>query len=383
MTEKAFALQLSRLSVFIQAAVVLILFLFFFTGWYLTKRPVLKTWSFAWFFDLLGLVSVFLVTFFNFTSSEGHLLYFLYSIFKLLFLLLIILGIYRILGIFFYRRARKFLLAFSLLSILAFVLTLTSTSPAHLQGAVDLAVGILSLIAGMRLLPRRSGYFPVKAVALALMLYGVAFLHHGIYILPLYWGGKIPEYLSHISFFDALVELALGMTIFVSNQVEILRELRAINSRLEESRKKLRGLVEVDPLTGAYNRRKLREYADSLEEGFVIFIDIDGFKDINDRWGHSVGDLYLVRVADSLKKVFREEGIFRIGGDEFLVVFSGADRKMLEERIERFRKILNERSWLPVSVSVSVGIAPFGRENTFSEALHVADKLMYGEKRKK
>jgi len=141
--------------------------------------------------------------------------------------------------------------------------------------------------------------------------------------------------------------------------------------------------VDIDPLTGLYNRRKLREYASELQGGILAFIDIDGFRQINDRWGHEVGDNYLKTLAEKLKESFRYEGLFRIGGDEFLIISFQQEKDSFLRRIDELRLRLKEITDFPSPLRISVGISEFGKDKSFSRALHEADLSMYWEKREK
>jgi diguanylate cyclase (GGDEF)-like protein len=113
----------------------------------------------------------------------------------------------------------------------------------------------------------------------------------------------------------------------------------------------------------------------------VIYIDVDRFKTINDRWGHATGDTCLVRVATALRTVFRaEDGLFRIGGDEFLVVAPGLEPEDALERIARLRTIIGRSQGGNPAITVSVGVSKFGSEVPMDQALALADAAMYEEK---
>jgi diguanylate cyclase (GGDEF)-like protein/PAS domain S-box-containing protein len=110
--------------------------------------------------------------------------------------------------------------------------------------------------------------------------------------------------------------------------VEVFRDASSAIA-LETAYKGLRELVEKDPLTGVANRRHLDRIIDDQLDVLnrtgipfsVILIDVDRFKDINDNWGHAVGDKALIAFADSLQRVSRRTDLVgRWGGDEFLVI---------------------------------------------------------------
>lgn len=110
--------------------------------------------------------------------------------------------------------------------------------------------------------------------------------------------------------------------------------------RLEE---RLREAAIRDPLTGCYNRRFLADVEASLASASgvwgAIVIDIDHFKEINDRYGHDIGDQMLVRtVRFLLREVRADDVLVRLGGDEFLIVLAGADARTAGQVARRLRR---------------------------------------------
>ena len=105
----------------------------------------------------------------------------------------------------------------------------------------------------------------------------------------------------------------------------------------------LREAAIRDPLTGCYNRRFLADVEAGLTSASgswgAIVIDIDHFKEINDRFGHDVGDQMLVRTARFLLREVRAEDVLvRLGGDEFLLVLAGADERTTGQVVRRLRR---------------------------------------------
>jgi diguanylate cyclase (GGDEF)-like protein/PAS domain S-box-containing protein len=126
--------------------------------------------------------------------------------------------------------------------------------------------------------------------------------------------------------------------------------------KLEE---RLTELSIRDPLTGCYNRRYLAEAGRRMEERpderwGCIFIDIDHFKQYNDRFGHLVGDEVLVRLSRFLMRQVRaEEAVVRVGGDEFVVLLSSADGR----HTERIARRLHAAALREAPVEFSLGWA--------------------------
>lgn len=161
-----------------------------------------------------------------------------------------------------------------------------------------------------------------------------------------------------------------------------------------EYEKKLAYMAVHDPLTGAYNRHSLeqllrREAGRSKRYNHTIeflMIDINRFKEINDKFGHQTGDKVLQEVATLLQKAVREcDLVVRYGGDEFLIVLpeTSGQTSTLKERINRSVYQWNqENNILTFPLSLSIGCAHWDPESPGSveDTLAEADKMMYQEK---
>lgn len=152
-----------------------------------------------------------------------------------------------------------------------------------------------------------------------------------------------------------------------------------------------------DHLTGLYNRyclelaqKSLMEKREKQEIQFgIMLIDLDNFKLINDTYGHNIGDEVLVETGRILKKLSRkDEMVFRIGGDEFLILMPGIeDEVQLQEMKRRFEQdfmkafILDGLDRLSVDIGPSMGVAMYPHNGrTFDQVLIYADRDMYREK---
>ncbi len=151
---------------------------------------------------------------------------------------------------------------------------------------------------------------------------------------------------------------------------------------------KLEKLAFFDPLTGVYNRRFIEEY---LKEEFrkgkriknefsLLLIDLNDFKQINDRFGHSEGDMVLKKVADELKCNLREYDLIgRWGGDEFLIVLPYISSNNVLEVVSKLSDLRIKHRDITVSLSVGYACYPVdGR--TLEELISVADERMYKAK---
>lgn len=154
-------------------------------------------------------------------------------------------------------------------------------------------------------------------------------------------------------------------------------------------------MAVTDELTGTYNRRWLKQYLEKscmkkTQPFMLLYMDLDGFKKINDVLGHGYGDQLLVEVARRLEKFLGPSDILsRIGGDEFVMILKlDADNKARQEVDKKIHKVISEPYNLSgdateESVGISVGIAFFPEDGTDHEHLmKIADERMYMDKQK-
>ena len=164
-----------------------------------------------------------------------------------------------------------------------------------------------------------------------------------------------------------------------------------IGKRLIEQQEKLteeiRSLSEIDHLTGMYNRRKITELYDSEYVRYkrykhplsIIIIDIDFFKKINDKYGHTQGDITLKEIASILKTEVREsDHVGRWGGEEFLVICPETDIDGANTLAEKIRKTIDEYPFTHVGhKTASFGITTCNDDCTFESMINRADKALY------
>ncbi|MFW2373985.1 MAG: putative bifunctional diguanylate cyclase/phosphodiesterase [Gammaproteobacteria bacterium] len=175
------------------------------------------------------------------------------------------------------------------------------------------------------------------------------------------------------------------------SQCQMIRGL-ILNIEYEKSREqKIIYLAEHDALTGLMNRRSFQENLNSHvaygsrygHSSALFFIDLDHFKYINDTYGHSAGDGYLLQIADRLKNSIRETDVLgRLGGDEFGVILPFADHQEATKVADNLLHALSGKSWnydgKKVRMSASIGITLFPKKNKSPEDfLTEADSAMY------
>ena len=180
---------------------------------------------------------------------------------------------------------------------------------------------------------------------------------------------------------------------FSQDDLEVLRFI-ATTMALDIDNARLRRVAITDALTDAFNRAFLSDHlpraiAAAEQQGeplAVAMIDIDHFKDVNDRFGHDVGDRVLVDVAHRLRAGIRAGDVLvRYGGEEFLAVLPGADAPQALEIAERLRGKLDEDPIVveghPIAVRISIGLAVHRRDADALDLIRRADQALYAAKR--
>ena len=177
---------------------------------------------------------------------------------------------------------------------------------------------------------------------------------------------------------------------------ELLVELAESKNETKKKNEELERLATRDPLTGTLNRRVFYEVADKLfvqacEKGTelsCILVDIDQFKSINDRFGHSIGDRVIQEVARRMQVCVRTmDLVFRYGGEEFCIVLPGAELETALEIAERMRGSIESdcgpgiREVLGLQVTASFGVASLeSRPANLSQMVDWADQALYQAK---
>lgn len=163
---------------------------------------------------------------------------------------------------------------------------------------------------------------------------------------------------------------------------------------LRESRERIANRAYYDPLTRAVNRQGLIEHFNasiaaalrSGHRGAILFLDLNGFKEVNDTYGHKAGDTVLLEFADRVRSVLRAEDFFaRLGGDEFAVIVphvrTPRDVSELTRRIHGVLRDPFKVGKAAASIGAAIGAAYFPDQGrTSAELLAVADAEMYKSK---
>ena len=154
----------------------------------------------------------------------------------------------------------------------------------------------------------------------------------------------------------------------------------------------LKALSETDQMTNLLNRvsgeKKITERLKNGDGGFLILLDVDHFKSINDTFGHGVGDQVIIKVANSLKATFREHDIvFRLGGDEFSAYAAEVNtKKIANQIIKRFIAnletiVIPELGDRKITASIGATIIKAGESVAFADKYKLVDEGVYESKK--
>ena len=179
----------------------------------------------------------------------------------------------------------------------------------------------------------------------------------------------------------------------INNALENLRKQTMLNAMVE----RLNRMWVYDTLTGVYNRAGFFKFApniikeayDKKNDLFVLFLDLDGLKTVNDKYGHDEGDVFIKAMASVLNQVHRHgELLMRYGGDEFVVLaqgFSHEDARRYISQVQTGIENYNAISDHPYILDASMGyaIVPSSEKMDLDELIERADKEMYKVKKEK
>lgn len=286
-----------------------------------------------------------------------------------------------------YKQTYYLAVSFSLLPILASAIWVTYMA-GTINGTVTLYIFFIIAILFFVLLPVRQAQ--VAAIVLATA--------HISYALLPYIGIELPTRFRDSgdsrtwSLFSAIT-----LTLIYGLLIAVLAAFSTLNRRLSEQlltdNKKLEKMSNQDPLTRLANRRFFRDYLNNVlykaavrQTPFsIIYIDLDGFKPINDRLGHDVGDEVLKTLAQRISEAVRTADLVaRLGGDEFAIIVDGTDSQAAQPVANKVlaaiqRPILHKQEQL--HLSASLGIAAYPEHSTdASQLIKLADTAMYRAK---
>ena len=263
------------------------------------------------------------------------------------------------------------------------VIIMTSYFVAEFKPVVVLA-GLAMIVVGANRLSRRELFM---FAVYSLTVYSLSVVYKAQFD-SLSW---VTEIVVMIAF--ALV-LVFGPVLYRFEMTMVENVLLDKNEELSSALLKIRELATRDELTGAYNRRHLLEFihqqkamADRRDYRFTVcYVDLDFFKRVNDRFGHSAGDHVLRSFAEIAMKILREvDCVARIGGEEFVLVLGGTPK---HEAVVAIRRIAENLRSLQVSniepqyrITASIGLTEYKPGEGIEQTMDRADKALYDAKR--
>jgi diguanylate cyclase (GGDEF)-like protein len=197
---------------------------------------------------------------------------------------------------------------------------------------------------------------------------------------------------------EVLMRVKNQLLIYQQHQ-KLIEQNQRLAAEIQERLKaeaEIRRLALTDELTGLYNRRgffflanqQLKISQRNQMDSCLLFIDLDGLKQINDSFGHEVGDEAIANIAKMLQQVFRDSDIIaRLGGDEF-VIFVPICTMNSEDVLSRLQTVIdkfNQTHQYPYYLSISMGMIQcrLNSDISLERLIEKADTLMYEHKRQK
>lgn len=210
--------------------------------------------------------------------------------------------------------------------------------------------------------------------------FGMGVIAHSLLILDI----TIANIFLHYNAFDVMLSLNIPCVIAVAAASYFLTNVYLDQYRTKH---KLEDSIVRDPLTKLFNRHKMKDlildkaFIESLGNNVsVMMMDVDHFKNINDRYGHEKGDVILQRVAELIRKHLRSEDyIIRFGGEEFVAIMPNCPINHAVRVAERTRNAIAEDQNGIKRISISIGVSQYDGSD-YMKAIDEADKALYQAK---
>jgi diguanylate cyclase (GGDEF)-like protein len=196
-------------------------------------------------------------------------------------------------------------------------------------------------------------------------------------MLEFFFGGSIYNF-----FFASFIMISF-MSITIADEFLVIK---AFSKSLESE-------IIIDPLTNVYNRLYLNKLIENESKGrnpltgyyHLLFLDLDNFKNINDSYGHIIGDVILSIISERLRSFFGEQSnIIRYGGDEFIVLYESTAETNIETIIQSFKQYLEKEIYIdgnPYQVKGSIGHSPYhSKHDRLEDVIKNSDAHMYVQK---
>ena len=200
---------------------------------------------------------------------------------------------------------------------------------------------------------------------------------YNIVMFPLKANDEILGYMWAINF-------DISQTLNIKATLEITTFILAAEIANQQSLEKTKKMSTTDLLTDVHNRNAMNDRIQAISSGEapltgnygIVFIDLNGLKIINDIKGHLAGDEALKKAAALIKEVFEGDEVFRVGGDEFLVLVTGCGEVDFDIRVDTVRT----RAQADPDISLAIGSCFANKDFDITKAMHLADERMYLDK---
>ncbi len=239
--------------------------------------------------------------------------------------------------------------------------------------------------------------FYLKKRELIVTIITLVLFYSSLFVFTYYYPDsymKYPDALTGI--IDYTVALVLMSVVVASLGAQTYRGYRkekehtdALMEELEIKNKELETLTNMDHLTKIYNRKYFMEQINKLIEhnGFdfyVLMIDIDDFKKINDEYGHLFGDDVLLQIAKNLSECLRTyDTLSRYGGEEFAILITNNTIEGSYQIAERMRQKVSDLEFrYEIKVTISIGVSKYLQDDSIEDVIDRADKNLYLAKEK-
>ena len=381
---------------------VLLVVFFFLLRRNMSRKAYFGMWGWAWLFVTLSILMLVAryraMPEFDLSNASDsrpgvQVLYIAYQFLKLLFLECLVAGtVMYSTGL----RVRRYftitIIAAAAYSIISVLFGVSISAIVVWQAPVAVAAYTFCAYTLLRLPPSRRSLGSEITGTIFGLAGALWALYAGAFGLTLVTGtatNPLIEVVRHNSYVDILVQVLLGFGMVVMLLEDAKREVDDAHAQLSVAHNELRREALQDPLTGAMNRRAFSEGV-GLESakaayGTLVMLDMDNLKIVNDTFGHGAGDALLRYLVTVLRTELRpSDGVYRWGGDEFLVVLPGATVEDAEIRLTKALQtampldIASVADGLPLLVSF--GGAPYAGAEELILAIEQADLAMYAQK---